>query len=170
MSNTLLERRFEITPARDCTEKCVWDNPRCSPNSGGFHGIHGSDMRFYLVGDKGAVQFVIFTNWYTEATYKRVEEGFDGKPFMSLSPGQIARSRFGPMPADLGYHKRVAPDYVKPEDSWDYYTPDCEVLNGGCLYDGSGLNAETVFEILVTQGMDAVWTYLEEYYNEVFND
>lgn len=165
----MLEKKFEITPARDCTEKCAFDSPNCAPGKGGFHGAHGADMRLYLIGDEGAVQFVVYTNWHAKSTYKRLERD-PINPFMSLSRGQVARSMFGPLPADLGYHKRAPSTYVKDENDWQFYTKDCEVLNGGCLYDGSGLNAETVFEILVSQGLDAVWTYLEEYYKEMFND
>ena len=30
----------------------------------GNYGIHGVDMRMILKGDKGAVQFVLYTNWH----------------------------------------------------------------------------------------------------------
>lgn len=47
----------------------------------------------------------------------------------------------------------------------------CEYTDGGpCYYDGSTLNAEPVYKILLEEGSDGVWKYLEEYYEETFKD
>lgn len=103
---------------------------------------------------------------------------------------------YHPMPADLGYHSRV-PMYegqtpmgsqkkipgaiernlkIKDASKWEpvYEQTDdfhpCKWLDGApCYYDGSGLNAEPVFELLIEKGSDAVWEYLENYYEEVFH-
>lgn len=46
---------------------------------------------------------------------------------------------------------------------------ECKHVKGGkCYYDGSGLNADRVFEILRREGSDGVWRELEEYYTETF--
>jgi len=106
---------------------------------------------------------------------------------------------FRPQPADLGYHSpiprwegqkcigssRRTGEYEHvdfgdgvlhkssiwedvPEAEW----PKCEYLEGDkpCYYDDSGLNAEAVYKILLDEGEEAVWIYLENYYNEVFNE
>ena len=71
---------------------------------------------------------------------------------------------FLPMPADLGYHS------YEPRYEWqDPITDSCEYLNGKpCYYDGSGLNAERIYEVLLERGSDGVWQELESFYNEVF--
>jgi hypothetical protein len=54
---------------------------------------------------------------------------------------------------------------------WDGQEPisdDCDILGGKCYYDGSGLNAEPVYELLLREGSDGVWKSLGEYYNECF--
>jgi len=45
----------------------------------------------------------------------------------------------------------------------------CPYLDGKpCYYDGSGLNAERIFDILVKEGSAGVWRELEVYYRETF--
>lgn len=144
---------------------CAFGKPNCAPGKGGYHGMHGANMRFVLKGAFGAVQFVVYTNWYAKDTAERVEQNFNTRPTYGTA-GQLARLLYGPMPADLGYH---ALDVSDSQKEWMMARENCELLDGRpCYYDGSGLNAEPVFEILVTQGSDAVWVYLEEYYLDTF--
>ncbi|HEX9833460.1 MAG TPA: hypothetical protein VGA66_10330 [Mycobacterium sp.] len=101
-------------------------------------------MRFVLIGDAGAVQFVVYTGWMLNET---PENGW----------GRV-------MAADLGYHSPV-PRY---EDQ-AMLTDDCEYLgNKPCYYDGSTLNAELPWRILRHEGGKALWTYLEDYYRSKF--
>jgi hypothetical protein len=45
----------------------------------------------------------------------------------------------------------------------------CDYVDGGvCYYDGSGLNAEPVFDLLCEKGGEAVWKRLEEYHAQIF--
>ena len=94
----VLERRLTITAARDCHDGCVFDSPTCKPGSGGSHGVHGSELRMYVIGPRGATQFVLYTNWMWPETTKRSEESFGPSRWGTL--GQNARSYFGPTPAD----------------------------------------------------------------------
>jgi hypothetical protein len=97
------------------------------------------------------------------------------------------------MAADLGYHSRV-PMYEgqEPMGSTNYkfdideskeglerfqstqtatgtFTP-CQYLDGApCYYDGSGLHAEKVLQMLVEEGGEAVWAYMEACYHEQFD-
>lgn len=144
MSDTL-ERRIEWEPGFDCIRfECRYGKDTCKPGAGGSHGVHGLQIRWLVIGDKGAVQFLLFTNWMVEP------ERFN------------ARSAFAPLPADLGYHSRT-PQY-------EGQTPfDCEyVPDGKCYYDGSGVNAQEPFAVLCNDGIDALWAYLESYYQHVF--
>lgn len=142
---TDFERTIEFAPA--------WDKR----NSNALHdyGIHGVEMRWLLKGPLGVVQFVVYTNWHLphiEAADAARAHTFDAVAY------RIRR----PMPADLGYHSpRPMYDGQEPRD-------DCPFLKGDCYYDGSTLNADPVFDLLVEKGHEAVWARLEDYYNERF--
>lgn len=103
-------------------------------------GIHGVNLLFVLKGEEGAVTFTIYTNWMPKS----------------------CRVALLPMPADLGYHSKV------PSYEGQCHFEKCDWLNGECYYDGSTLNAEPIFELLVDKGEEAVWEALEQYYKDVF--
>ena len=140
------ERIIKISPAFD----------RRNPDPTKDYGIHGCDLLMVLKGEKGAVQFLLFTNWHlphvTNETLKKYN-----------SPGDIGRF-FTPIPADLGYHS-PEPRYEGQSQA----TKSCEWLDGRpCYYDGSGLNAEEVYDILLKEGSKGVWKFLEDYYYQAF--
>lgn len=106
-------------------------------------GIHGVDTVWILSGKHGAVQFVVSTGWQ-----------------LPNVPDTRA------MAVDLGYHS-FKPMYEGHEP----ISESCPYTNGKpCFYDGSGLNAEHVFEILRREGSDGVWGYMEEYYKDTFGE
>ena len=80
---------------------------------------------------------------------------YDGRIMGSTMSGQ-------PLPADLGYHS------PKPRYEDQSAMDDCDILGGECYYDGSGLNAERVYERLLREGDQGVWLALEGYYEDVF--
>jgi len=133
-----LGHRLEILPAYDkTTEGC---------------GIHGVEMRWYVTGPAGAVQFVLYTNWHLEHVEKQLDERLDRQfPHLSCHP----------LPADIGYHSHV-PRY----EGQTIQSSNCHILNGPCYYDGSGLQARDFYKILVEQGGDALWEALEKRYVE----
>ena len=133
----VLERRVEFSPAFD----------KRNPNPAKNYGIHGVDLRMYVVGPRGAVQFVLYTDWHLP----HVDEELRAKG-----------ARLAPTPADLGYHSPI-PTYEGQED---YSRDDCHLLGGRCYYDGSGLNAERIYDVLLREGSDGVWRELEAYYDE----
>ena len=133
---TKLERHVDASPAYDHREK------RC--------GVHGVDLRFYVKGPKGIVQFLIYTNWYLP----HVADSIENKPVRYRSP-------FRPFPADVGYHS-----YTPIHEGDTPITESCDYLEGKpCYYDGSGLMANEFFDVLVTEGLEAVWKKLEEMYH-----
>ena len=139
-----MERKIYFEPAYD----------KRNPDEAKNYGIHGLDIRFVLKGDKGAVQFVIYTNWQLPHVQKELaRKATKDNLFLYL-----------PMPADVGWHSPV-PIYQDQEP----ISEECEYLDGKpCYYDGSTFHAEKVFDILVAEGDEAVWKYLEDYYNQVF--
>ena len=112
------------------------------------YGIHGVEVKWLLTGDKGAVQFVLYTGWNT----KGVRAERHDEP------------AHAPMPTDIGYHSPV-PMY----EGQTVIQEECPYLNDRpCYYDGSGLNAERYFDILTDKGEDALWKALEAYYRARF--
>jgi hypothetical protein len=137
--NEKKQRLVEWTPAFD----------KRDPNPSKNYGIHGMNLRFVLKGERGAIQFLIFTGWHLP----RVQEEFKRKGWDS-----------SPMPADLGYHS-LAPHY----EGQGVQSDSCEYCDGKpCYYDGSGLNAEPVFDKFVSEGEEAMWAELASYYELVF--
>lgn len=178
-----LERITEWEPAFD----------KRNPDPKKNYGIHGATMRWVLKGPKGAIQFVVYTNWMLphvtkeqiKRSYKRAMER--GEKGFALE----METFWQPMAADWGYHSRV-PMYEGQEPmgsvNWEFkdtgkegieryesmrtetgtFTP-CQYLDGApCYYDGSGLYAEEVLNVLITQGGEAVWKLMEESYHERF--
>ena len=145
-----MERIIEFSPAFD----------KRHPDPSKNYGVQGVEIRFVLKGELGAVQFLLFTNWMLP--HVQVEHD---KRFLS-EPDQLSIDcLYHPMPADLGYHS-FTPTYegqIPISDS-------CEYLNGKpCYYDGSGLAAERVYQRLLREGSDGVWTELEDYYESTFD-
>jgi hypothetical protein len=124
------------------------------------YGVHGVNVRFLLHGPAGAVQFVIYTNWHLP----NVQAEMDSQPLRENR--QLWYVHHKPMAADLGYHSPV-PRYRGQQPA----QLDCPVLGGKpCYYDGSGLNAEPVFEALLREGDEGVWRELRSYYARVFGE
>lgn len=98
-----------------------------------------------------------------------------------------------PMPADIGYHspKPMYEDQEPMGSKKAVYTPreptednpmtqniefvdtgtftPCPYLDGRpCYYDGSTLNAERYYEILLREGSEGLWKALDAYYRETF--
>lgn len=118
------------------------------------YGIHGVDLRFYLKGPDAAIQFVIYTHWHLP----HVQAEMDAKPCDPRFPYMFHK----PQPADIGYHVR-APLYEGQTPISD----DCHLIGGPCYYDGSTLQAEEVFDVLVRGGTDALWAEMERRYYDI---
>jgi hypothetical protein len=143
--NKKLERIVEFTPAFD----------KRDPNPRKNYGIYGVELRFVVKGGAGAVQFLIFTNWHLP----KVRESMVNRKYHHATDLEVL---FSPVPVGVSYHSKF-PRYPDQEIS----TKECEYCGGQpCYFDGSSLNAEKVFSLLVEKGDEAVWEFLEEYYNE----
>lgn len=121
------------------------------------YGIHGVDLRMVLKGPLGAAQFVLYTNWQlphvTQETIRKASR-----------LDQIGiECAFLPTPADLGYHWKT-PRY----EGQKAIQQSCEYCDGQpCYYDGSGLAAERIYQVLLAKGSDGVWRELEAMYREI---
>ena len=123
-------------------ERIVKFTPAWDKRDKGF-GRHGVDLRMVLKGPRGAMQFVLSTHWGIK---------WDSNFFLV------------PLPVDVGYHSPV-PQYEGQVE----LQSACPYLDGKpCYYDGSGLRAHHVFDILTEKGSDGVWAYLQEEYDAMF--
>ena len=133
-----MERMVIWSPAWDKRHK---DPPR-------DYGIHGVELRFVLMGPRGATQFVLYTNWML--------------PNLRYGHKQIPGFLAEPLPADVGYHA-LAPQYEGQKANGP-----CEFLGGEtCYYDGSGLAAQGLFDRFVVEGEEAIWRELEKRHDEL---
>lgn len=141
----------------------AWDKRDPDPKKN--YGVHGVELSFYLVGPAGGVQFKLSTGWLLPETVG-VDKPFDWRNISShdYARNLDAQSRgLFPMPVDLGYHARV-PLY----ENQPLTAKDCPIIDGPCYYDGSGLNAEPVFEVFLREGSPGVWGALQDYYDRTF--
>lgn len=134
-----LERRVTFSPAYD----------KRAPDSAKNYGIGAMRGCFYLIGDEGAVQFVIGTNWYLPHVHAELE----ARHYSGITEG--------PRAWDLGYHSRAqTPSGTRMEK--------CDLWEGGCWYDGSSLNAKPILGHFLEEGDEAVWKALAGYYAQCF--
>ncbi len=142
-----LNKSLDIAPA--------WDRRHSDPRKN--YGVSGVEMRFYLTGPEGAVQFLLHTNWQLPNVTREQEE-------TSTTPEHV-RALMRPCPMDLGYHSRVP--------MHEGHTPigmACSVLGTDtCYYDGSNMMAKTAFNKLLTGGYKALDQYMLEFYNSTFS-
>ena len=112
-------------------------------------GIGSIRIWFILIGEQGAVQWQIGTEWFTESARAHLAH-FSREP------------KHKPDGWDLGYHSK--------EPRWEgQLEMDCDHLpEGKCYYDGSTMNADLLVEGFLNGGDDWVWNRLEAYYDHVF--
>lgn len=135
-----LRKEIIFNPAYDKTHK----DPKKD------YGIHGVDMMWYLKGELGAIQFVVYTNWHLPHVQKNLDARIDD---------QFPHLCCHPQPADVGYHSPT-PQY----EGQTLMIENCQVINGPCYYDSTCLQAQDIFNILVKEGGDAVWKEMEKFY------
>lgn len=105
--------------------------------------------RHLLLGAKGAVQFIY---------YIMPECYFLSPTLRNLKDGSVI------LPVDRGYHS--------PKPFWEDSTsmPECDVLEGACYYDGSGLAAYPIADAWIDANEDEeiIYQLLGEYYQYTF--
>jgi hypothetical protein len=140
------EKSVEITPAFDRRNDDTHKN----------YGIHGVDMKFLLKGPKGVIQFALSTNWHLPNVNKELQAGCSCRMHCFMEP----------MATDIGYHS-----YVPIHEDQHPISQSCPYLEGKpCYYDGSSLQAQEIFDIMVSQGGDAMWAEMESRYKDLFGD
>jgi len=134
------KKKIQIRPAYD----------RRDSNPDKNYGISGCDMLFTLIGEKGAVTFLLFTGWQLPHVVEEYELKYPTHAFK-------------PIAADIGYHSPIA-IYEGQEPSHD----ECKYLGVHCYYDGSGMNADEFFLELLYKDSKGLCKKMKKYYLEVF--
>lgn len=153
-----LEHIVRFEQGYDCIRfECLWGKTSCVPGSGGSHGRSGLEIRFVVKGDDGAVQVILATDWLP----RHVSD--DKLWYLNPRVGGISGVTY-PLPLSLGYHSKK-PRY----DGQKQIDEDCEWTGGTCYYDESSLNAGDALRALVNGGDEALWAFLDAYYDHVFH-
>jgi len=119
-------------------------------------GCHGMNIRWLLHGPAGTIQFLIYSSWLPSW----VGDSTFGKT-ITVPPGEPVHP---PMGADLGHHWDEAT--YEGEKGFD----KCDVRPAGrCFNDGSGLRADDLLGVLLTEGHEAVWSAMEDDYRHYEN-
>lgn len=127
------------------------------------YGVHGCELVFYIhdVHKSKTAQFKCYTDWLP----LNVQKERMGKDVTRMYPDvcQVVTGE-QPMAADLGYHS--------PKPLYKGQTKmECDLSKRGyCYYDGSGLGAERVRNIMLKEGDEGVWRELENYWHEIFEN
>jgi hypothetical protein len=146
----MLEHIIQIRPAFD----------KRSPDPNKDYGIHGVELHFIVKGPSGAVQFVIYTNWHLPHVHQELVNKCN-----PVTP-YGRHCSLAPMAAHVGYHSPIA--MYKGQKS---LTSSCPYTGGRkCYSDGSSLNAEQYFNILVAEGHESLWKSLDKYYRDTFEE
>jgi hypothetical protein len=119
------------------------------------YGIHGMELCFYLIGSKGAAQFI----YYTPMHLKHVQQE------LWIRNTDKSYNPFKGMAADIGYHS--------PHPMYEGQSPmagKCDLIGCQCYYDGSTLQASEFEDEFLAGGSEAVWKMLTERYHDWFGD
>ena len=144
-----LKREIRFVAGYNCVDfECVNGQANCG------HGKSGMGIMFVVMGDNGAVEFVIDTGWYPYYN--------DGMPLGNrLMYGQC-RSEPHPGPVMIHSPKQESPD-DKASD------PSCRYLGGKpCYLREYYLMGQDAFYSLVNGGEDGLWKFMESVYSHFF--
>lgn len=143
-------REITVRPAYDCirVKPCVHGSEACSTQPGRNHGVHNAELRLHLGTEDHEVALTVRTNWYLPVTPLRETGGVDH------------------MGASVGWHSRH--DLIDTEAIVAESPEDCPRGWERCYSDMAYIFADEGALLLVTEGTDAVWAWLEELYNDRF--
>lgn len=168
MEHDKFVRITELTPAYDGRPASQgglyeWRTPNMLLDDGTQstdYGVGSVQLRMVLKGPKGAVQFVVGTDWYPPHVQEEFATTYDKRSYFSPLLDRKPRGM------DVGYHS--------PRPMYEGHlvlTDECKYLDGRpCYYDGSTLRAEEWVEILLKEGSEGIWVALEKEYQRVFED
>ncbi len=80
-----LTRKVLFEAGHNCIDfECRWGQRNCQPETGDSHGVGSLGIRWLVTGDKGAVQFLLYTGWLpikiSDGDYRRRFPFGDSEP------------------------------------------------------------------------------------------
>lgn len=137
----------------DCHDKCHFNMDTCAPNRGGFHGICSRRILMYVsVPGRGGVCQEFFTPIYLPETEARVGEYKLLSMWRPLGFLDLHVSN----PTDEGKQRLTDVSIVDGDN------PCIITATNACWVDGTSLQVEHATELLLTGGVEAVWSWLAE--------
>lgn len=156
------------------------------------YGQHCMEIQFYLIGEKGAVHFILMSGMMKKKSLERmkIKGTLDILPIMQMgvdvgyhSPTPQFKGQEVRWPAKMKLKdpdmKDPGLDATKDErlafiNNYEWIkigkkAPNCDLIGVPCYCDGSALRAEGWLEIFVSEGDDKIWEMLEEEYKDTFN-
>lgn len=134
---------MKITPAFD----------KRSPEPSKNYGIHNCEMFMVLKGELGAIIFSMNTGWDLEHVHEEL-----------AAKTQLRN----------WWKKGIAVCYCSPvpmnDDQKDHGRKNCDWLGCTCYGDCGYAMSDEPYRILVEQGSDKVWEWLENYYKQTFGE
>ncbi len=136
---------------------------RTDPDPKKDYGVNGVEFIFFLIGERGIIQFRASTNWMLP----HVQKSLDEKTMHDISCGaqysDIALSCFyHPKGFDLGYHSPT------PMYEGQSKMQSCKFFEDGCYYDGSSIQGDEMLKMLIENGSNGVWKAMKKYYFNMF--
>lgn len=133
-----------------------------------------SEVLFHVEGELGVVEFQLSTNWYTPNVVDKRLDKMKRDVWSGKKDFLLRHFWMGPQPLDVCY---LSPVRISEDDSyWEkgaiLHAPHIVPCYYGYKYqdvDGKS-STERAYEILLRQGDDGLFKYLEDYYLEVFHE
>lgn len=141
------ERIFTVHPAYDCigVQPCVKGSEACKPGSGGSHGRHNAEMHLTVRGPDAEISLVIGTGWDLPTVPDR-------------------HTHRGPTGCFVEFHT-ARPQYEGQDVRIPQSGDSCESWGACYVNSGYSMSDEPTL-LLVEQGSDVVWAWLEALYVE----
>jgi hypothetical protein len=142
-----LERIFYVRPAYDCirVQPCVHGSENCIPGTGGSHGRHNAEMHLTVRGVDAEVTLVIFTGWDLPSVPDYCQHG-------------------GPTGGGVEFHT-ARPRYEGQDGGEPRPDGTCKDW-AACYVDIGYSMSDEPTRLLVAEGSDAVWAWLENLHAE----
>lgn len=140
-TNTTMKREILFTPAYDKRDTDPAKN----------YGIHGLHITFNLINNYNeGITFSISTNWHLPHVQEEIDNRlpYPGFPYLSHKP----------QPFGLDGHWKT-PRYEGQEA-----IKNCKITKGDCYCYGTSLT-EDLFNLLVSEGEEAMWQLMEDRFN-----
>jgi hypothetical protein len=135
------------------------------------------EIWFQVIGELGVTEFQLSTNWYTDGVVEMRYQELKKDIWINKEDFLIKHFYLEPQPLDVCYfsQKRISEDDSMFEDGASRHVPHLgKPVFYGYKYKENTENEEQsikfAYEKLLRGGEDALYTYLEDYYLEVFGE